>query len=69
MSFLKNMTTATRIGLKRDFVCQSYGKADKHEVKDVSTFFLSLQFSGHKPQEVNKSNLFRDSRQLIKYHI
>ena len=29
------MTTETRLELKRDFVCPSYGKADKYEVIDV----------------------------------
>ena len=58
MCFFKKMKSATRFGLKRHFMCPSYGKADKYVVEDAQTLFLSLQFSGHTPQQVNEYTLF-----------
>ena len=54
------MKSATRFGLRRQFVYPSYGKADKYVVEDAQTLFLSLQFSGHTPQKVNEYTLFLD---------
>ena len=35
MDVIKKMKSATRFGLKRHFVCPSYGKADEYVLEDA----------------------------------